>query len=389
MRIGIDVRPLSRAKTGIFRYLTNILGELQKADGENTYYLYSDQDFGLTFENERWHRRIRSRFRFLPGSLWLQTDAKRLAVEDGLDVFWGPAHALPLGLPAMVKKVLTVHDVVWRAYPETMSTYNRLVHRLLVDRSIRQADVLLVPSESAKADVAEYLGIKKATIRAVYNGVDRSFYPRDPAPAARHIAQKFQVSKEYICGVGTIEPRKNLVTLVEAFQILRKKHRFRGQLLIAGERGWGKSNIYRRMSQLGLTEKDVKFLGFVPEEDMPMLYSGALVFVFPSLYEGFGLPLVEAMACGAPVVASNVSSIPEVVGGAAVLVPPQSPEEFAAAILRVGADPELRAALTKQGLERAQCFRWQVAAQEVLKAFRCALPTATIAATSSDPPLGE
>jgi glycosyltransferase involved in cell wall biosynthesis len=250
-----------------------------------------------------------------------------------------------------------------------MSAYNRIVHRLLVEKSIRQADMLLVPSESTRADVAEYLGVNRAIIRVVYGGVEERYQPCDPALAARHIAKKFDVSEEYICGVGTIEPRKNLVTLIEAFQILRKKDHFKGQLLIAGGGGWGKCNIHPRMLELGLTEKEVKFLGFVPEEDMPMLYSGALAFVFPSLYEGFGLPLVEAMACGTPVVASDVSSVPEVVGGAGVLVRPESPDELAAAIFRVSTDAELRVALVKKGLERARGFRWQFAAQQVLKVF--------------------
>jgi glycosyltransferase involved in cell wall biosynthesis len=157
-----------------------------------------------------------------------------------------------------------------------------------------------------------------------------------------------------------------LLTLIEAFGMLRNRRQFQGQLLIAGGQGWGKTNIRRAMLKWGLGEKDVKLLGYVSEEEMPMLYSGAKAFVFPSLYEGFGLPLVEAMACGVAIVASNTSSIPEVVEDAALLVSPYDSEAMAAGILRLFNDTQLRAALIERGLRRAQGFTWEATARRVL-----------------------
>ena len=161
----------------------------------------------------------------------------------------------------------------------------------------------------------------------VYPGLLPEYWPRDSKVAAEQISQKYGTSKKYICAVGTIEPRKNFVTLVETVRILRERDECGVQLLIAGGSGWRntKATLCESIARAGLTDREVKFLGYVPEEDLPVLYSGARVFVYPSIYEGFGIPLIEAMACGAPVLASNVSSIPEVVQDAGILVSPKQP----------------------------------------------------------------
>jgi glycosyltransferase involved in cell wall biosynthesis len=179
------------------------------------------------------------------------------------------------------------------------------------------------------------------------------------------MASKYGTSENYICAVGTVEPRKNLVTLLEAVAILRRG-KWNYQLVLAGMPGWKNSGVYDTVKRLRLADADVLFLGHVPDDDMPLLYCGSRLFVFPSLYEGFGIPLAEAMACGTPVVASNSSSIPEVVQDAAVLVSPRSPEEFAGAIRRVLSDSGLRGLLIARGLRRAAEFSWESSARKVL-----------------------
>ncbi len=370
MKIGIDARLLSRWHGGSSRYLENMVRELQHIDQENQYYLYSNRDFFLPLEDHRWRKRVHARFPFLPGFIWLQTDAKSMVLRDGLDVFWGAQQGLPLGLPPKLGKVLTVHDFVWRLYPETMALYTYSIHRLFNERWIREADTLIAVSESTARDLEALLRVPKSKIQVVCHGVSPHYQPHDSTAAAQHIARKFRVSENYICTVGTIQPRKNLITLVEAVKILRSRENLRHQLLVAGAKGWKESKIYASVKQHGLTQKDVCFLGFVPEEDMPFLYAGASVFVFPSLYEGFGLPLVEAMACGVPIVASNVPPVPEVVQDGAILVPPMSPEDFAEAITRITTDPELRRGLVERGLKRACHFRWDAAAREMLRVFK-------------------
>ncbi|MGI0134982.1 MAG: glycosyltransferase family 4 protein [Candidatus Micrarchaeaceae archaeon] len=369
MRIGIDVRPLSRPKAGIFRCVSSLLQELQRIDKENSYFLYSDRDFDGIQENSQWRKRVSAGFRLIPGSVWLQSEARKMATEDGADVFWGTAHALPLLLPAGTRNILTVHDVAWATCPENMALYNRCVHHLISGRSIRKSDVVCVPSHSTRESLQRLLGGVAKDIRVVYWGVEDCYFPHDRAVAARYIANKFSTSEDYVCTVGTIEPRKNLPRLIEAFDILRVRYGLQAQLLIAGAHGWKTSLIHRQLVASGLTEREVRFLGYVPEEDMPFLYSGASVFVLPSLYEGFGLPLIEAMACGAPIVASNTSSIPEVVGDAGVLADPYKPEEVAEAIIRFRADPGLRAASVQSGLQRVKRFSWTRAAKEMLSIF--------------------
>jgi len=369
MRIGIDCRPLSRPPAGVSRVLTNIIRELQLIDNENLYYLYSDREFDLPFHSERWRKRIHSRFRFLPGTFWLQTDARSMSLQDRVDVFWGTAQILPLGLPAKVGKVLTVHDLVWQLYPETTTWFGRYAHRRYAERSIREADRVISDSESTARDLQRILNVPESKIEVVHLGVGPAYKPHDPSAAAEYVASKYGVSKDYGLTVGTVEPRKNLVTLVEAMKILRDRGEHSLQLLVAGGTGWKNAKIYNSVQRSGLTESDIRFVGFVPEENLPVLYSGASIFLFPSLYEGFGLPLVEAMACGAPVVASNIAVTAEVVQDAALLVPPLEAEGFAEAMQYVRRDSSLRAAMIQKGFERARHFRWDEAAKQMLQIF--------------------
>lgn len=366
MRIGVDARPISRSAAGISRGVRNLLRQLQEIDVENSYFLYSDREFELPVLNGRWQKRISHSIPFWPGSAWLQTSGRKMATEDRVDVFWGTAHALPLGLPPTMRRVLTINDLVWPVYSETMSVYNRFVSNLLLRKSVCAADLIVVPSQSTHRGLEEVLAVRGSRIRLVPYGVEEHFRPLDPIRAVRHIAQKYSTSQDYLCAVGTVEPRKNLTTLIEACAILRNRHQWKGQLLIAGAKGWKDSVLHRQIANFGLTEKEVKFLGYVPEEDMPHLYSGASVFVFPSVYEGFGFPVLEAMACGAPVVASSVSSIPEVAGGAALLADPHRACDFADAILRVRSDRRLREQLVDSGIRRAAEFRWTDAARAML-----------------------
>ncbi len=379
MKIGVDARPLAVGYGGIARSLESILREILHIDRQNEYYLYSHREFSQRFDAPNWRKRLGSRLRTLSGTLWLQGQGRRMILEDRLDVFWGN-HTLPLRLPPSVRKLLTIHDLVWRLYPETTTAFNLWMSRLFVGRSISQADQIMADSESTARDLGRLLSVPKSKIRVVHFGAADAYHPRDRAAAAASIAGKFRVSENYICVVGTIEPRKNLVTLIEAVAILHRRGALRHQLLIAGASGWKNSETYASVRRHGLTHEQVNFLGYISDELLPLLYSGAAAFVFPSLYEGFGLPLVEAMACGVPIVASNASSIPEVVEDAALLVSPRSPEGFADGINSVVSDATLRHDLVQKGLKRAQHLRWEDTAREML-----ALLTAAATVTNSKP----
>jgi glycosyltransferase involved in cell wall biosynthesis len=241
---------------------------------------------------------------------------------------------------------------------------------LFFERSARQADRVIADSRSTARDLERIFAVPASKIEAIHLGVGPAYKLHDPRAAAELVANKYGVSKDYALTVGTVAPHKNLITVIKAMKILRDRGELSFQLLALGAKSRKDTTLFKALQSSGLTGEDIRFLGYVPEEDLPVLYSGSCLFVFPSLYEGFGLPLVEAMACGVPLVASNTSSIPEVVGDAALLVPPTQPEAFAEAILRVRSDTDLRKALIDRGLSRAACFRWDKAAGQLLECMR-------------------
>jgi glycosyltransferase involved in cell wall biosynthesis len=366
MRIGVDGRPLcgGGGYAGIYRFLTNLFRELQCIDNSNQYYVYTKDDFAFPLSNPRWQKRILSDQPHRFSSRWGQLGLKNMISQDALDAFWGTFHFFPFGLPSSLPTLLTVYDLGWRRHPETMTARNYLTHRLFANSATFKADDIITISEFTAAELQTF-GVARKKISIVYPAPEAVYKPSGQTQAARYIATKYGAREQYICAVGTVEPRKNLVTLLRAISVL-KKRKWPCQLLVAGASGWKNSAIYETMRKCGLTKNDVLFLGYVAESDMPALYCGARLFVFPSLYEGFGIPLVEAMACGTPVVASNSSSFPEVVQDAAVLVSPRSPEEFAGAISRVVRDEELRSSMIAKGLRRAGDFSWEASAGKVL-----------------------
>lgn len=264
--------------------------------------------------------------------------------------------------PRPVGKVVnTVHDLVYLNFPETMEkrNYRRLCNHL--KRSCQEADIVITVSHTIKQEIADQMGIPKEKIRVVYNGVDQKRFH----PNAGRLAS---MPEHYFLYLGTLEPRKNLTGLLEAYQLGKK--RFDGcKLVLGGAKGWEYNEIFQKVRELGL-ENDVVFPGYLPAERLPALYAGADAFVFPSFYEGFGIPPLEAMACGTPVITSCCSSLPEVAGDAAVLVNPYHREELAAAMERVLTDEILRKTCICRGLERVKKFTWEKAADDVFQIYK-------------------
>jgi glycosyltransferase involved in cell wall biosynthesis len=366
MKIGIDGRFLSYQRGGIYRYATSVFRELQRLDENNDYYVYGKSEFDLPIQNARWHKRVPVDEHPRLGIQLDQFALRKMISQDSPDLFWGTAHFFPVGVPPSAATILTVHDLVWHRYPRTMGFKAYLTHRLFADRSIRRADKILAVSQSTANDIRRTLAVDQDRIVVTNPAPEAHYSPGDQKEAANFIARKYGTRADYICTVGAFEPRKNLRTLIEALYILRGGD-FPYQLVAAGYPGWGNVGIHEALRKFGLSENDIKLLGYVPEEDMPALYSGARLFVFPSLYEGFGIPLVEAMACGVPVVASDASSIPEVVGDAAVLVSPRRPDDFATAIKKVASDSELRTSMIQKGLRRSKDFSWERTGRKILQ----------------------
>jgi glycosyltransferase involved in cell wall biosynthesis len=368
MRIGIDARPLNKQRTGIGNYIQGLVELLPRVAPQHDYFLYSNRNLERHLLDGM-SERIDGTFGWCPGSFWLLGRGARLARQDEVDVYWATNAILPARMPAGVLKIVTVYDLVWLRYPETMTRYVRLVQSMCARKAIADADYVVVISRSTQDELIQTLGVPREKTKLVYPGVADRYKSQNQAKAAEYISRKYSVPQRYLATVGIVHPRKNQQFLVGVLRILKNNGQLDCPLLIAGPMGWKNSPLFREIQAAGLTENDIRFLGYIPDEDMPLFYAGAQVFLFPTLYEGFGLPPVEAMACGAPVIASDAPCMPEVLGDAAILEPLTSHERFATAILRVLADDQLREALRAKGMRRAQSFRYETSVKQLLEIF--------------------
>lgn len=259
------------------------------------------------------------------------------------------------------KKVITICDVTPLLFPEAHGRMNVWHHRFVLPAILRECDHLITISEASKRDIVRFYRVPEEKVTVTLLAADHCFRPPVSLP------EKLPVEKPYILNVGTLEPRKNLPCLLRAYAAARKKglpHR----LVVTGARGWGASPLASLVEELRLND-DVSFTGFIPDHEMPGLYAGAEFFVYPSLYEGFGLPVLEAMASGTPVITSNVSSLPEVAGDAALLVDPRSVEELCTAMLKLAGNRELLGATRARGLAQAASFSWERTARETWEIY--------------------
>lgn len=282
---------------------------------------------------------------------------------DGRDLFHGTDVIAPrLDIPT----VITVHDLTTYRYPQHHSLFNRLYLRWALPMMVRRSHTIIADSYATQRDLVTMLHVPSNRIKMVHLGVDTlSFSLRDPAVVHTDL-ERLGIHAPFLLAVGTLEPRKNLLTLLQAYATLPLST---PPLLLVGKHGWGNASPEEAIALLGLQGR-VLVTGFVADAVLPSLYNAADIFVYPSLYEGFGLPILEAMACGAPVITSNVSSLPEVAGDAAVQVNPRSASELAEAIQTVLESPSKRSAMRQAGLTRAQFFSWEKCAQETISVYR-------------------
>lgn len=350
MRIGIDGRELLRSNvTGIGRYLRNFLSSQVVRCSPHEFVVYGNQFTSPELSGPN------VRFRIVPEHItlwWDQVVLSRLAREDRIDLFLSPYDKGPLLLPCPL--ALTVHDLSFVSFPEHGAFRSRAyfgTRKLMA----RRADLIITVSKSSKRDILRLFGVREDRIRVVPNGVPDEYSRVEDKSLIERIKHRYRIPGDYILYVGNFKPHKNVRCLIDAYKELPDMLKDKYYLVLCGRRDKFRKEVEIRVRSLRL-EGRVIFLDFVPEEDMPVLYSGAEVFVFPSLYEGFGLPPLEAMACGTPVICSDSSSLPEVVGEAGVLVDPNRPELFAEAMERVLTDGELREDLRSKGLRRSRRF---------------------------------
>lgn len=320
--------------------------------------------------------------RLLPGLLTVgQFAIAWQAARRGLTLVHDPTGVMPLALTG-ARRVTTIHDVIPYIYPETSSRLDWLIYRCWLPLAVRRADAIITVSQQSKNDIARYLRIRPEHITVIpeaANHAYRQMRQDEIAPAlARH-----DITFPYVLYVGSVEARKNLPRLLEAYAELRHWSD-QWKLVIVGARRWRSSPVYETVQRLGL-EPFVHFTGYVEEADLPALYNGASLFAFPSLYEGFGLPVLEAMACGTPIVTSNSSSLPEVAGDAALLVDPYDVSALANAMRRLLEDADLAAILRGRGLARVREFTWERTAKETVAVYERVLGRSTNESTTPRP----
>ena len=361
-RIGVDARLLAEEVTGIGRYTVEVLSRLTLAGHE--WFLYSHQPIIVgKWEMSNVHLRTDN----FPGRglrmLWAQSVMPFRAWRDEIDLFWSPAHRLPSLLPARVARVVTVHDLVWKHAGETMRPMSRWLDSILMPEAVRLADRVITVSGHTAEDLLREMPSARGKVSPIPLGT--SFL----APAAsRESLTSLGLTEPYFLFVGTLEPRKNLTRLLEAFARLPDSLRNGAVLAIAGGKGWGGVDVATIAERFGIGDR-VRVLGYVDDSQLATLYAHALFLAMPSLYEGFGLPLLEAMSHGTPVLTSNCASMPEVAGDAGVLVDPCDVDSVAHGLSELLSHDARRNALACLAKTHAASFSWDRAAEDTLRIF--------------------
>ena len=379
MRVALDGQPLLAPLAGVGHYTRQLVHALARVEPRHRYYVVAPRPLRvLRLRSLRLGKFSEPNVELAVPGWWatmrvrlkrrLARDAVLRAVEPPVDVFHGTNNVFPYRVPA-ARNVLTIHDLTLLRFPEWHPARRLALMVPALGPAVRCADRIIAPSRSTRNDLVQLLSVDPARISIVPYGVAPSFTPGAAADVAARL-QPFGLRRgEYLLFMGTIEPRKNLLRLLEAVEQAAPEI---GRLVVVGGHGWKDDRIRRALARLEGAGR-VRSLGYVPDDARPALLGGARAFVFPSLYEGFGLPPLEAMACGTPVITSNVSSLPEVVGDAALLVDPEDVAALAAALARVWRDEMLRAELRVRGLARARCFSWERTADLTLEVYRSAL----------------
>jgi glycosyltransferase involved in cell wall biosynthesis len=277
-----------------------------------------------------------------------------------------------IGINGGHKSILTIHDLSFLRYPEFFSRRKNFWHKMVNAKNLaRKFDKIAVVSENTKNDTIELLGVNPEKIAVIYLGIENLYKILDNNDSSlKRVKEKYNLPEKFILFLGTVEPRKNIEGLIEAYNILREENINLSEfkLVIAGGKGWKSDNIYREWHKSKYRE-DIKFLGYIPKEEKVYLYNLASLFVYPSFYEGFGFPPLEAMASGLPVITGNTSSLPEITGNAGLMIDPYNTASLAQAMKLVLTDESLRQDLIKKGQERVREFNWEKTAEEYLRIF--------------------
>lgn len=381
MRIGIDVSRYFDKSGGVGIYAANLLKYLLKIDKNNEYNAYSF--FYNCFPPDWKHKRIIDEFRKygkvnfsqinLPTSIlkrkWNNASMeKKEKLLGSVDIIHSTAYMIPELFNARL--VVTIHDLSFLIFPEyhTKENYELVLSNLIYLNS--RPDMVICDSRQTKKDVIKYFHVPEEKLRVVYLGVSDSFKEEIDSDFRKKILEKYGLTGKYLLCVASIEPRKNFLRIINAFSEFIKKEEYKEYSLVCvGGKGWKNTEIYSQVKKKNLENK-IKFLGFIEECELAPIYNQAGIFLYPSLYEGFGLPVLEAMACQTSVITSNVSSLPEVAGNAAIMVNPYSEKQIYEAIIHLVEDENKREQLIDMGLKNIKKFSWENTAKQTLNIYQ-------------------
>lgn len=364
MRIGIDARLVYYSQAGIGQYIAGLVKGLSECDEDNEFVLLQSRKDNTV---------LASKPNFSRKSLWTPSHHRLeqlvLPFEISplrLDILHSPDFIPPFRRD--YKSVITVHDLAFLLYPHFLTEESARYYGQ-IDRAVRRADHIVADSVSTKRDIITFLGVPEAKITVIYAAANTIYRPIEDRKLLGEVRERYHLHKPYALFVSTIEPRKNLPTLLRAFRQLLDHYKLEMTLAVVGKRGWFCGEVFAVAEELRLDDT-VVFLDHVPVQDLVLLYNAARMHVHPSFYEGFGLPPLEAMSCGTPTIVANVSSLPEVVGDAGLLVSPEHTEGWTVAMWRLLTDDSLHQELSEKGLKRAKIFSWKKAALEALDLYR-------------------
>ena len=374
MHIAINAHLLAHTRSfrraGVSNYAEALLAHLGQLDHTNHYSVYTTR--GLTNRDLK----LPANFAVKPSLLptinprvripWEQLLAPPMLKLSGADVYHGVLNVAPLFCP--VPSVVTIHDLAFWSFPKTFRRVNRAYLTWATKVSAKQSAFILAVSEATKREIVRYLDYPAERIIVTHDAADARFAPPTSA-TLEAFRRRAGLPQRFVLFVGTLEPRKNIPTLLDAYAKIA--HATNAPLIIGGGKGWLYDEIFARAEALNLGDK-IRFAGYIDQADLPLWYAAATVFAFPSIYEGFGMPVLEAMACGTPSVTADRSSLPEVVGDAGLTVDPYDADALGAAILRLLEDTDLRQELRERGLRRVPRFSWRETAKRTLAAYEAA-----------------
>ncbi len=380
MKIGIDCSNVPGNRTGTGEYTLNLVRALSRIDRENSYLLYPFFYHVINPEYKKVRLPTNNNFKVLdclpatPSYLRriFHITLKSLFTEEMLgdvDIVHSTTFCAPRFRDRKKRLVVTIYDLTVITHPECHKKLNILHCRKGIKDAIRYADAIIAISEHTKKDLVDIAGAPQDLVTVTPLAADSDLVPVREKNRLETVRKKYKLPGRYILFLGTLEPRKNVATLIRAYAALPAGLKDEVRLVIAGARGWMNTPVHDTLEKLGLMER-VTFTGYVDRTDLAALYSMAECFVYPSLYEGFGLPVLEAMACATPVITSKTSSMPEVAGSAARLIDPLDEEDLARALEEILENKELQGRMTAEGLEQAKRFSWERCAKETLDVYK-------------------